>query len=140
LVDTKLFNKPSKDIEDIVLEQHNICVLNGYEGVMVRNCDSLYKSGYRSKDLQKYKEFIDDEFEIVGGQEATGEDKGTVIFECMSKKCVFSVRPRGSREFRRQMWENLQTYIGKKLTVRYQNLSELGVPRFPVGISVRDYE
>ena len=38
---------------------------------------------------------------------------------------------------------NLQSgkkYIGKKLTVRFQELTDDKVPRFPVGITFRDYE
>ena len=35
---------------------------------------------------------------------------------------------------------NPDTVIGKKLTVRYQGLTNGGVPRFPIGASVRDYE
>ena len=31
-------------------------------------------------------------------------------------------------------------YVGKKLTVRYQELTDDGIPRFPVGIAIRDYE
>ena len=30
--------------------------------------------------------------------------------------------------------------IGKMLTVRYQGLTNGNVPRFPIGVSVRDYE
>jgi len=38
------------------------------------------------------------------------------------------------------MLKNLDDLIGKKLTVRYQEKSEDGIPIFPVGIVVRDYE
>lgn len=31
----------------------------GYEGIIVRNIDGIYKFNARSKDLQKYKEFLD---------------------------------------------------------------------------------
>jgi hypothetical protein len=31
-------------------------------------------------------------------------------------------------------------YIGKDLTVQFFELTDDGVPRFPVGIAVRDYE
>ena len=140
-VPTLIFDKPSTNTDQIVKDYHSKFVQQGYEGVMVRNCASLYKCGYRSKDLQKYKEFIDAEFIITGGAEATGEDSGTVIFDCKTSNCkTFAVRPRGSRELRKYMWENLDTFIGRQLTVRYQNMSELGIPRFPVGISIRDYE
>jgi DNA ligase-1 len=30
--------------------------------------------------------------------------------------------------------------MGKMLTVRFQNLTDLDVPRFPVGVVIRDYE
>jgi hypothetical protein len=30
--------------------------------------------------------------------------------------------------------------IGQQLTVRYQELTTDGIPRFPVGIAFRDYE
>jgi DNA ligase-1 len=33
-----------------------------------------------------------------------------------------------------------KSVIGKLLTVRYQGLTNGGVPRFPVGVAVRDYE
>ena len=51
---------------------------------------------------------------------------------------MFSVRPKGTIEMRRDWFKNSKKYIGKKLTVIYQELSELGVPRFPVGKSVRE--
>jgi DNA ligase-1 len=40
----------------------------GYEGIMVRNPNSPYEISKRSSYLQKYKEFDDDEFEIIGFQ------------------------------------------------------------------------
>ena len=117
-------------------------IKDGYEGVIIRNGDGKYKCNYRSVDLQKYKTFTDDEYVIVDAKEATGNDSGTAIFICKDNKSetIFAVRPRGSRALRAEYLTNKYTYIGKKLTVRYQNLSEYGVPRFPVGISVRDYE
>lgn len=30
--------------------------------------------------------------------------------------------------------------LGKKITIRYQELSTYGVPRLPIGIAIRDYE
>ena len=142
VVKTEQFNKHKLPMKNLVLSNHDKYVQLGYEGIMVRNSESLYKMNYRSKDLQKFKEFIDEEYEIISGKEATGEDTGTVIFLCKTKQNQeFYVRPRGSRQLRKYMFENLDKYIGKQLTVRYQNLSEdKQIPRFPVGITVRDYE
>jgi DNA ligase-1 len=50
------------------------------------------------------------------------------------------VRPEGTLEVRRKFLEEKDRYIGKQLTVRFQNLTALGIPRFPVGVVVRDYE
>lgn len=118
-------------------------VEQGYEGIMLRNIRGKYQQGYRSHDLQKYKEFFEDEYVIKGFKEGDGRDKGTIIWVCLTPDGrEFSVRPRGTIETRRQYFEsataNPSAYIGRHLTVIYQELSEQGVPRFPVGKDVRD--
>lgn len=117
------------------------CIEAGYEGMMARNSFSPYKYKNRTFDLQKVKRFVDDEFEIIGGKDGSGRESGLIIFRCKTKSGLeFDVRPRGSQESRRDIFDNLSEYIGKSLTVRYQELTDDGVPRFPVGIAVRDYE
>ena len=114
-------------------------VAAGYEGIMLRNVDGLYRQNYRSHDLQKYKEFVESEYPIVGFKEADGRDKGTVVWVCATDECrQFSVRPRGTQEQRRQWFQDAPQHVGKLLTVIYQELSELNVPRFPVGKAIRD--
>jgi ATP-dependent DNA ligase len=111
----------------------------GYEGIMLRNEDGLYQENYRSNDLLKYKEFFEAEYPIVDFKEATGRDKGTVIWECETPEGRrFSVRPRGTVEMRRQWFSEAKSFVSKNLTVIYQELSEMGVPRFPVGKAIRD--
>lgn len=114
----------------------------GHEGLMLRNMKGLYKSGYRSKDLQKYKQFDDTEFKIIGAKEGDGKDFGTVIWLCFNEDSneEFDCRPRGTYEQRKEWWENRDKYIGKLLTVRHQGYTNGLVPRFPVGIAIRDYE
>lgn len=111
----------------------------GYEGIMLRNMDGIYRCNYRSHDLQKYKEFKEGEYVITGFKEGDGRDKGTVIWICKTDdNREFSARPKGSMENRRELFNNGSSYVGKKLTVIYQELSEMGVPRFPVGKAVRE--
>jgi len=127
--------------EKEIKEWHDKWVKEGFEGAIVRNTDGMYKVKHRSKDLQKFKEFFDAEFKIVGGHEGSGEDKGTIVFEVETKdKQVFSVRPKGTREMRIEWMNNIDKLKGEYLTVRYQNLSESGIPIFPVGICIRNYE
>jgi|TARA_B100001094_G_scaffold295835_1_gene317494 DNA ligase-1 len=116
-------------------------VEEGYEGAMVRNLTGAYAIGKRSANLQKVKTFLDNEYEIVGFTQGTGDETGCVIWVCKTKDGQeFRVRPRGTREERQEYFQNGKDYIGKMLTVRYQELTDEGIPRFPVGISIRDYE
>ena len=135
-VNTKLISR-----KDDITFTYSQYMQKGYEGIMYRNVEGKYKLKGRSADLQKYKEFEDNEFEIIGGQESTGSEAGCVIFTVKTTKGQeFAVRPRGSFEQRKQWMLDIDTLIGKQLTVRYQGVSEDGIPRFPVGISIRDFE
>ena len=112
---------------------------DGYEGIMLRNKRGMYRCNYRSHDLQKYKEFEEDEFRIIGFTQGDGRDKGTVIWMCETKEGKeFTVRPRGTMESRRKLFESGKKYVGKMLTVIYQELTEEGKPRFPVGKDIRE--
>lgn len=111
----------------------------GHEGLMLRDPDSPYVLRKRSKHLQKLKEFVDAEFKIVGYKEAGGNDKGTVVWICATIEGMeFSVRPIGTREHRAALLEHAADHMGRWLTVKYQELSEDGVPRFPVGKAIRE--
>ena len=111
----------------------------GYEGIMLRNKTGMYRCNYRSHDLQKYKEFQEDEFRIIGFMQGDGRDKGTVIWICETKEGKeFKVRPRGTIENRSKLFKTGEKYVGKMLTVIYQELTEDGKPRFPVGKDVRE--
>ena len=129
------------DCIDTIMKYHEAFALQGYEGLMVRNKSSVYEYK-RSYHLQKLKTFTDSEFKIIGAKEALGEDRGTAILQCeTSDKTPFWVRPVGPRELRTRMLSNIDELLGKYLTVKYQNLTENGVPRFPVGLRIReDYD
>ena len=120
---------------------HDRFVAEGKEGLIIRNKAGLYQLAARSKDLQKFKEFEDAEFTVVEYTDGVGSEKGLVIWVCETEdKKKFSVRPRGTHEERADLFNDAESYVGKKLTVRYQELTEDGIPRFPVGIAFRDYE
>ncbi len=116
-------------------------VEEGYEGLMIRNAASKYEQGKRSYGLQKVKEFVDDEFDIVGVQEGRGAMAGRAIFICKTKNGQeFTCKMEGPLDGLRKYLTNSLLWKNKKLTVKYQNLTEDGIPRFPVGKAVRDYE
>ena len=134
-VDTFMVNKKSE-----VQGYHDLFVNQGHEGIMIRDASSTYEIGKRSNYLLKYKAFQTDEYEIVDVKEGTGREKGTAIWICKVGDQHFSVRPEGTLETRKGYLKEKGKYIGKQLTVRYQNLTALGIPRFPVGVAIRDYE
>ena len=118
---------------------HKMYVAQGYEGIMLRNEQGLYESGKRSADLQKYKEFLDEEFEIV----AVLEDKNhNAVFEVYdpTAKDHFTVTY-GAFEQRKHQLMYPNQYIGKKLTVKFQTrYKDSKLPQFPTGLVIRDYE
>ncbi|MHA1816593.1 MAG: hypothetical protein ACTSX1_11340 [Candidatus Heimdallarchaeaceae archaeon] len=124
---------------------HDQCVQDGYEGGMLKNKNGIYMFQYNSNDLEKVKEFEDAEFEIVGGKEGTGTDEGCIVYRCITENGhEFDTRPRGTVEDRKKMLINLPNDIGKKMTVRFAEYSEDGIPLQPVGVpeaeAIRDYE
>jgi DNA ligase-1 len=122
-------------------EHHAASVAAGYEGLMLRNMEGRYRVGVRSTDLQKYKEFQDAEYIVSGYKEGDGVEKGCVIWMCKTQKGQeFAVRPRGTHEGRAALMKEAGLHVGKHLTVRFQELTTDGIPRFPVGIAFRDYE
>ena len=115
-----------------------IYMKSNYEGVMIRNINSKYLVNKRSSNLLKLKTFYEKEFKIIGAKEANGNDKGTVIWICENENgSQFSVRQKGSRELRRKLFKDNKKYIGKNLTVIYQELTPDKITRFPVGKSIR---
>lgn len=128
------------ETEDRMKELHAQFVSEGFEGIMLRSSNGLYKNS-RSADLLKYKEFFDNEYEVVGFKEGEGLESGCVLWICKTPDGnVFNCRPRGTREDRVALFGRGDEFIGKQLTVRYQELTDEGIPRFPVGITFRDYE
>lgn len=135
IVKTFQINKEEKINSNLIEFIHD-----GYEGIMIRN-NSEYEINKRSKDLQKYKNFQDSEYKIIDFCQGTGNESGCIIWICQyNNNNTFHVRPRGSHKERKDLYKEGNKYIGKLLTVRYQELTENGCPRFPVGITIRDYE
>lgn len=113
----------------------------GYEGIMLRNKLGLYENDRRSSHLQKVKSFQDAEFEIVGCKEGIGKFEGMAVFTCITKEDKsFDVMPMGTAEYRRHLYDIRTSLYGKMLTVKFFEYTKDGIPRFPVGTGIRDYE
>jgi DNA ligase-1 len=112
----------------------------GYEGLMVR-IDAKYENK-RTKNLLKYKEFRDAEFEILDVVEGIGNKSGmagAIICKNIDGS-TFNSNVKGNREFCKQMLLNKKDYIGRIATVQYFNLTPDNVPRFPYYLRMREPE
>ena len=120
------------------------CIEKAYEGIILRNANGIYVPK-RSYDLLKVKSFTDDEFPIIGVEPGRGKFAECAMFICWAE----NAQP-GHQEFkanlacplseRKQYLEDENTWKGKVLTIRYQNLTEYGAPRCLTGRAIRDYE
>jgi ATP dependent DNA ligase domain/DNA ligase OB-like domain len=128
----------AESVEDIK-RLHDGYVKAGFEGIMLRDPEGTYEVDKRSAYLQKYKEFMEEEFAIVGFHDGDALETGLVIWECETLAGLrFSARPRGTHAHRRELFASAKEYVGRYLTVIFQEYSADGVPRFPVGKSVRE--
>lgn len=114
---------------------------DGYEGLMYRDMKMEYEHK-RSKGLLKVKTFLDDEFDIIGVEEGHGKLMGKAgSFICQTKDGKkFNAKMVGSIDSLTEYLVNFNKYLGKKLTVKYFQLTVDGIPRFPVGLRIRESE
>ena len=112
----------------------------GYEGQMIRTWNSLYQHK-RTKDLLKRKDFHENEYEIVGYKEGKGSREGCIILRlAMSDGKEFDSVPVGGIEYQKRLWTRRLDILGMQATVKYQNLSSDGIPRFNNTIKIRTRE
>ena len=103
----------------------------GYEGQMIRQ-DAVYENK-RSKGLLKRKEFITEEYQVVEVHEGQGAWTGYAKRLTLKMKdgTTFSSGLRGSQAQLKTLLENPNIDWA---TCRYFELSNDGIPRFPVTI------
>lgn len=110
-------------------EQYNWCSVDGYEGQMIRT-DAPYQQK-RTKYLLKRKDFVDEEFLIVGHKEGKGNREGCITLRLATKDGKeFDSVPVGGVEYLQDLWQKREKLLGLYATVKYQNLSSDGIPRF----------
>lgn len=119
-------------------------ISEGYEGLIFR-----YKSGeYIAKKKMgldapvfKYKKMQDHEFEVIDAKPEVGKRSGRVVWICKTEDGVtFKASQPGETEECRRMYKEKEKYIGKLLTVKFQDYSKDGAPRFPIAKAFRDNE
>ena len=110
--------------------------LAGYEGLILRDKNSFYDIGLRSKGLVKVKKFDDDEFKVV---DVTASADGWGILICHTRRMhEFRVSAPGAISNKIRILKEKDKYIGKTVTVEYANITADGVPFHPVALRFRE--
>ena len=122
-----------------IIGKHNDYLNDGYEGIIIRDRDLMYKNKYRALKLRKWKYFLDVEARVVGAKRDKGVGVEHFCWVCKTEEGKkFKARPMGTIEEREYYYNNYKKYIGKLLTVKFQEYSEDGIPRFPVAKGFRE--
>jgi DNA ligase 1 len=136
----KMVETQQAEDEGEVFGFYEIYKAEGYEGAMIRNLWSPYINK-RSKDLLKLKEMDDAEFKIVGIEEGKGKLVGHAIFLCETiDGKEFAAKMKGDTAKLKAYFDDHSLWLNKELTVQYQGFTKYGVPRFPVGLRLREKE
>lgn len=130
----------------------------GYEGIMIRSLDGLYKEGrttFKEMNIFKRKYFDEVEAEIIGFIEGThnlneakknamGKTKrssnkenlipsgtlGSFIMKSKKWDKPFTCSG-GTKDFNQDVWNNRLKWMGKIMTIKYQLYGSLDAPRIP---------
>jgi DNA ligase-1 len=133
----KLALNPCAFSEEEMKVLHKDAVRRGFEGVMLRNKMGMYESGKRSADLQKYKEFVDEEFEILDILPA--KDDGSVYVLKNNLNDLTFTCTMGDMPSRAKALAEKHLYIGKFLNVKFQSRYKgTLLPQFPTGEYIRE--
>lgn len=112
-------------------------VAEGLEGVMLRSFNQVY-DWKRSDALVKYKSFKEEDLTIVDTVEGKGKYQGMLgKFVCEGVVEGYNIKTEcgsGLNDTQRaEFWKNRKSLVGKKIEVKYQNLTgDNSSLRFPI--------
>ena len=137
-VETHLVNK----YEEAANMHYDGFLKQGYEGSILR-LNGAYEQK-RSYNLQKFKDFSDDEATIVGYEAGKGKRTGTLgkFFMMDDNGIEFGCPPGKGFNYKdlANILDNVHDYIGKRATFTYFERTKAGNYRHPQFKCIRDYE
>lgn len=165
---TKLISQNEAHSEDDIIKYEKIMLDLGYEGVMLRNPNAVYKHGrstVKEEGLLKVKRFIDSEATILDvhplfrntneaktdalgyTERSTCKDNlvatnllGSIIVKDLYTDVEFSIGSGFDEQTRIDLWQQKDSLIGKIVKYKHFPVGEKDKPRFPVFIGFRPKE
>jgi len=125
-----------------VKEFHEGFIAEGYEGTMIRWGDEGYKVNGRSSNLLKFKQFLDETYEVVDVVPSDKNPEQGVVHCKMPDGAQFNGVTFGCgmkfpHKDREEILINKKKYIGQMAEVRFFEFTDDGLPRFPVCVGFR---
>lgn len=165
---TKLISQYEACSEDDVIKYEKVMLDLGYEGVMLRNPNAMYKHGrstVKEEGLLKVKRFIDSEATILDvhplfrntneakvdalgyTERSTCKDNlvatnllGSIIVKDLYTDVEFSIGSGFDEQTRIDLWQQKDSLIGRVVKYKHFPVGEKDKPRFPVFIGFRSKE
>ncbi len=117
---------------------HDEYVSKGYEGAMVKDLDAPYKFG-RGPEVMKLKAFHDVDLNVERLIEGTGKHSGKLGSVVVNYHGVeVQVGSGFSDELRDTIWADPNSFVGRVIEVRYQEVTPDGSLRFPTFVCFRN--
>ena len=122
--------------KDNIMKLHEKAILEGYEGLILRDPSRTYKCGSRDR-MYKVKEFFDAEFEILDIVEGLRDEDMCFLMKT-EEDYEFKAKPIGDRALKQWYHDNVDSIRGKKGTVKYFGFTSTDkpVPNLPVFVSL----
>ena len=123
---------------DNIMKLHNEYVSEGWEGVVIRDPDKVYRPNGRTNDMIKVKLYKSSEF-LITGYELGLRGTEDMVFTLVTKDGIpFKAKPHGDRQQREWYVENFESEcLNQYATVKYFYLSDTGCPLQPSVSNIR---
>lgn len=124
---------------DNMLDLHNKYVEEGWEGLVIRDPDKVYRPNGRTNDMIKIKVYKDDCFKVVGKEAGLRGSEDMVFIMEMPDGRTFKAKPFGDRLQKEEYWNNFEEkYNGHIGECKFFYYSDDGIPLQPAFKAFRD--
>lgn len=122
----------------LIKKEHDLFVEDGFEGAMIKFLDAPYKFG-RGYEVMKLKAFHDVDVVVEGLLEGTGKHAGKLgSFQVVFNGVDVQVGSGLTDVLREQIWADKESFLGRVIEVRYQEVTPDGSLRFPTFVCFRN--
>jgi ATP-dependent DNA ligase len=124
---------------DNMMKLHNQYVSEGWEGLVIRDPDALYRPNGRTNDMIKIKIYKDDCFKVIGKEAGLRGSEDMVFIMQMPDGRTFKAKPFGDRLQKEEYWNNFEEkYNGHIGECKFFYYSDDGIPLQPAFKAFRD--